>query len=114
MAQRTGDAQWFWTTGDHRLIGVLFPLAAPAGIVLGILGVRDLKQHDHNRGCGRAITGIVLGGLVTLGWLVIIIVALLPRHGGPARERRFVRAARDCSGPTGGLCCPRCRRGAVV
>jgi len=66
--------------GYCGLIGVLFPLAAPAGLVLGILGVRDLKQHDHKRGWGRAITGIALGGLATLGWLIILIAALVHRH----------------------------------
>jgi hypothetical protein len=65
--------------GYCGLIGVLFPLAAPAGVALGILGVRDLKQHDHKRGWGRAITGIALGGLVTLAWLIVLIVALLHR-----------------------------------
>jgi hypothetical protein len=68
--------------GYCGLIGLLVPIAAPVGLALGIYGLRDLKRHPEKRGRGRAITGIVLGGLATLLWLVwlLSLVASSIRH----------------------------------
>lgn len=66
--------------GYCGLIGVLFALTAPLGVIFGILALRDLKQHPEKRGRGRAWTGIIAGGLVTLFWLVIIVAALAVRR----------------------------------
>ena len=50
----------------------LLILPAPLALVLGVLAVRDIKQHPHKRGMGRAMLGIVTGALGTalLAWLV--------------------------------------------
>jgi hypothetical protein len=66
--------------GYCGLIGLLFPLTAPLGLILGLYGLRDLRRNPEKRGRGRAITGIVLGGLVSLAWLVILIAAVAS-HG---------------------------------
>jgi hypothetical protein len=50
----------------------LFP--APLAIIFGILALRDLKAHPEKRGMGRAITGIVMGSLVTLGFLALVVI----------------------------------------
>jgi hypothetical protein len=54
----------------------VFPLGY-AALVLGILGVRDLRAHPEKNGWGRAITGIVLGALITIGTLFWIAAAVL-------------------------------------
>lgn len=57
---------------------VVFPLA-PFAILLGILGIRDLKRNPEKNGWGRAITGVVLGGLTTLGALVVLALVLFSK-----------------------------------
>ena len=47
----------------------------------GILGLREIKAHPEKRGKGRAITGIVLGSLVTLGFVLIVLAATPRSHG---------------------------------
>ena len=60
------------TSGTSLAAGYLAILAifviplAPVAVLLGVLGLRDLKQHPEKNGWGRAMTGIVLGGLLTL------------------------------------------------
>jgi hypothetical protein len=66
--------------GYCGLVGLLFAPVAVVGLVLGIYGLRDLKRHPEKRGRGRAITGIVLGGLVMLFWLFILVTWLARRH----------------------------------
>lgn len=65
------------TAGYLGIFGFFFPPLAPVALVLGILGVRDLKRHREKNGWGRAITGIVLGGLLTLGLLFLLGLVIL-------------------------------------
>jgi hypothetical protein len=46
---------------------------APLALLLGILAVRDLKNHPKKHGMGRAVFGIVVGALGTalLAWLLL-------------------------------------------
>ena len=48
---------------------------APFAIILGILGLRDIAAHPEKKGKGRAITGIVMGSLVTLIFLLILVTS---------------------------------------
>jgi hypothetical protein len=64
-------------SGYLGIFGFFFPPFGIAALVLGILGVRDLKKHPEKNGWGRAITGIVLGGLLTLGTLVLVVLIAL-------------------------------------
>lgn len=66
--------------GYCGLIGLLVAPLAPLGLVFGILGMRDIKHHPEKRGRGRAITGIVLGGLASVLWLVVLVSALAHRR----------------------------------
>ncbi len=67
---------WSLTAGYVGIFCIfIFPIA-PLAIVFGILGIRDLKRNPEKNGWGRAITGIVLGGLVSLGALVFLVFVL--------------------------------------
>ncbi len=55
------------------LLGI-FPLAAIAAIVLGIVALSQLQRRIQ-RGRGMAIAGIVLGGLWLVGWTAALIFA---------------------------------------
>lgn len=48
-----------------------------AGVVLGILGLKHRRLHPETKGSVHAWIGIVLGGLMTLLWGGLIIVALV-------------------------------------
>src|SRR5690348_7888177 len=56
------------------------PLLAPVGILLGVLGVLDLKKHPEKHGWGRALTGIIGGGLFTIGWLLLFLIPIFTRR----------------------------------
>lgn len=47
---------------------------APAGLVLGIVGLGQIKNRPYETGEGQAWTGIILGGLLTL--LTVLFAAL--------------------------------------
>jgi len=52
-------------------------LLGPTALVLGILGVRYRNKHPTAGGMGHAISGIVMGGLTSLGnWGAVIAVAV--------------------------------------
>jgi hypothetical protein len=59
-----------------RWLGFLsfLPLIGLAAFTAGLLGVRDLRRHPGRRGLGRAVFGLVAGGLTTLGWLLVGLV----------------------------------------
>jgi hypothetical protein len=46
---------------------------APLALILGILAVRDLRNHPKKHGMGRAVFGIVIGALGTalLAWMML-------------------------------------------
>lgn len=52
-------------------------IPAPFALLLGILAVMDIRRHPEKHGMGRAIFGIVMGGLVTLGVAVGILSAII-------------------------------------
>ncbi|MFI6678492.1 DUF4190 domain-containing protein [Kribbella sp. NPDC050470] len=57
--------------------GLCIPIAGPVGLVLGIIALSQLKKRPQD-GKGMAIAGLVIGSLITIGWLLylILIVAL--------------------------------------
>jgi len=61
--------------GYLGLVSILaFP--APLALLFGILAVVDIRNHPEKHGMGRAIFGIVMGGIFSLV-LVILLVALI-------------------------------------
>ena len=57
-------------------LAALLILPAPVALVLGIAAVRELKRDSEKRGMGRAVFGLVLGGLGTL-LLVLMLILIL-------------------------------------
>lgn len=60
--------------GVFSLIPGLGLILGPIAAILGILGLKAKSKNPKVRGTGHAIAGIVLGGLVTLGHLILIIL----------------------------------------
>jgi hypothetical protein len=65
--------------GVFALIPCVGAFLGPAGLVLGVLGLRFSKEHPEAAGGGHAIAGIVLGILTALlnwGAIIAILVAV--------------------------------------
>jgi Domain of unknown function (DUF4190) len=77
-----GRSGWAIGAGYLALLSVLC-LPAPFARFAGIMAVREIRRDPTKHGMGRAIFGIVMGGLGTallLVWLVAVIVSGL--NGG--------------------------------
>lgn len=59
--------------GYGALISIAVPVLGVVAVALGFAGLRDLKRHPEKRGRGRALTGIILGGVTTAYWLVFFL-----------------------------------------
>jgi hypothetical protein len=69
-----GRSLWAIAAGYAGLISILvFP--APFAVLLGILAIRDIKRHPEKHGMGRAIFGLVMGGLFSIG-LILALTAM--------------------------------------
>ena len=79
MLLPVGRSVWAIVAGYMGLLSVLcFP--APIALITGIIAVIDIKRNPKKHGMGRAIFGIIMGGLVTIGLIVAAVAALLQRR----------------------------------
>jgi hypothetical protein len=53
----------------------LLACPAPIALLLGILAIRDIKQHPEKHGMGRAVFAIITGalGCLVLATLVVLL-----------------------------------------
>ncbi|NQU24120.1 MAG: DUF4190 domain-containing protein [Candidatus Nealsonbacteria bacterium] len=58
---------------------LIFP--APIALILGILAVRDIRRHPKKHGMGRAVFGIVMGGIGSV-FLLFGLVGLIAQSLG--------------------------------
>ena len=62
--------------GYAGLFSILcFP--APIAFILGILAIIDIRRHPEKHGMGRAVFGLIMGGLFSIMPLLIFLVNLL-------------------------------------
>ncbi|WP_235624189.1 DUF4190 domain-containing protein [Mycolicibacterium goodii] len=64
------------------LAGMLCCLPGPAGLILGILGMRETRRTGQE-GYGLAVAGTVIGALVTVGLVLYIILAVIGASVAP-------------------------------
>jgi hypothetical protein len=62
--------------GLFSLVPCLGLLLGPAGIILGIMGLRYSKANPQARGAGHAIAGIVLGAVGSLANYGVLLLVL--------------------------------------
>jgi hypothetical protein len=74
MLLPVGRSFWAIASGYFGLLSVLL-IFAPFALITGILAVLDIKSNPEKHGMGRAIFGIVMGGLFSL----ILLMALVNR-----------------------------------
>jgi hypothetical protein len=71
MILPVGRSIWAIAAGYAGLFAVLC-LPAPIALILGIIAIRDIKRHPEKHGMGRAVFGLVMGILGTLGLLLAV------------------------------------------
>ena len=76
MLLPVGRSIWAIAAGYLGLISVC-GLPAPLALICGIVAIRDIKTHPDRHGMGRAIFGIVMGALGTLGMAIGILAAIM-------------------------------------
>jgi len=71
MLLPVGRSVWAIAAGYAGLFAVLcFP--APIALILAVIAIRDIKRHPEKHGMGRAVFGLVMGILGTLGLLLAL------------------------------------------
>lgn len=73
-----GCSGWAIASGYLGLVSVLF-IPAPFALLTGILAIRDIRRNPKKHGMGRAVFGIVMGGMITTVMLAFLVIALV--HG---------------------------------
>jgi hypothetical protein len=67
-----GRSIWAIIAGYLGLFAVLcFP--APLALLAGVVAVWDIHRNPHKHGMGRAIFGIVMGSIGTVGLLLVLV-----------------------------------------
>jgi hypothetical protein len=61
-----GRSGWAIAAGYAGLFSLLC-IPGPIALILGIVAIRDIKRHPEKHGMGRAIFGLVMGSLGSLG-----------------------------------------------
>ena len=72
MLLPVGRSGWAIAAGYLGLISVLV-IPAPFALLFGILAIMDIRKNPKKHGMGRAIFGIIMGTLVTIGFLILFI-----------------------------------------
>ncbi len=54
-------------------------ILAPAGLICGIFGLRKRLREPRVKGLAHALVGLILGGLVTVGYAVLIFLMVTGR-----------------------------------
>ena len=76
MLLPVGRSAWAIAAGYAGLFSVLF-IPAPIALILAIVAIRDLRRHREKHGMGRAIFGLVMGGLFSLGLAAAMIAGIV-------------------------------------
>jgi hypothetical protein len=63
--------------GYLGLVTIPVVIAGPVAVLLGILALRDIKQHPEKRGKGRAWFGIVYGGLAAIVAVLYVVFVVV-------------------------------------
>lgn len=76
MLLPVGRSGYAIAAGYLGLFSVLL-IFAPFALLFGILGIKDIKKNKDKHGMGRAIFGIIMGGIFSLALVIIIIAAII-------------------------------------
>jgi hypothetical protein len=69
-----GRSLWAIAAGYLGLVSLIV-IPAPLALITGVIAVIDIKRHPEKSGMGRAVFGIVMGGLVCLSVIAVLIAS---------------------------------------
>ena len=76
-----GRSGWSIAAGYLGLFSLVVPfvglILGIGAVICGVIAVSDIKKHPEKRGLGRAWTGIVLGSVMTIIWLIAVFAVAL-------------------------------------
>lgn len=80
MILPVGRSAWAIASGYLALISILI-IPAPLALLTGVLGFYEIRKNPKKRGMGRAIFGMVIGGLGTAVFLFLAVGTFLNEMG---------------------------------
>jgi hypothetical protein len=75
MLMPVGRSGWAIAAGYLGLFSVLI-IPAPVALVCSLMAIRDMRRHPELHGMGRAVFGLIMGGLGSIGIVGAIIAAI--------------------------------------
>jgi hypothetical protein len=69
-----GQSAWSIASGYLGLLSLALCFLGPFAVLTGVVAIVELRKNPRLSGWGRAIIGIVLGSLGSIGLVVLIIV----------------------------------------
>jgi len=72
MLLPVGRSLWAIAAGYLGLFSIIC-IPAPLAVIISGVAIYDLKKHPEKHGMGRAIFGLVMGGLGSIGLLVGLV-----------------------------------------
>ncbi|HVT11226.1 MAG TPA: DUF4190 domain-containing protein [Fimbriimonadaceae bacterium] len=63
--------------GVFSIVPCFTPILGPAAIVLGILGLKEVRLNPNLPGKGHAIVGIVIGSIMTFLLVAVVVLVLV-------------------------------------
>ncbi|MBM4090976.1 MAG: DUF4190 domain-containing protein [Planctomycetes bacterium] len=71
-----GRSLWAIAAGYAGLFSLFCAAPGPIAVVLGLIAIRDIRQHPDRHGMGRAVFAIVTGvfGTIVLGVLLVVML----------------------------------------
>ena len=82
-----GRSGWAIAAGYLGLLSVLM-VPAPFALICGIVAIRAIRKDPRKHGLGRAVFGVIMGLLFSIG-LVIMIISIASDAPGAGRHRGF-------------------------
>lgn len=79
---KNAKALWAYYLGVFALIPCVGIPLGIAAVILGILGLKYANLHPEARGKGHAWAGIILGGLCTIGYTLLVAMATIAAYFG--------------------------------
>jgi hypothetical protein len=75
MVLPVGRSGWAIAAGYAGLFSLVF-VCAPIALLLGLVAINDLRRHPEKHGWGRAIFGLVMGLIFSLGLVVMLLAGV--------------------------------------
>lgn len=81
LALPIGRSPWAIIAGYLGLLSFVF-FPAPLAFIVSLVAIRDIRRNPKRRGLGRAIFGLIMGVIGSIG-LAFVIWALIHNSGRP-------------------------------